>query len=118
MQNLQCSSGKYDGISIQDLAYNYSEGEVIEERVHPNHTQPWNVVPELDKMDKRISYSDVMKGMTSLMRSTMVFYNFFVPQNESSLTAVVGMPYTPKMLNQMSPQQMYALVKNLNMKIK
>ena len=80
------------------------EDEMIEDfKVHKD-IFPWQVVPELTKMDKKITYQEIFKGMTPLMRSTMVFYNHFAETDEHSLTAVVALPFTPSMLNYFTPE--------------
>lgn len=88
----------------------------------------------MSKMNRRLTYLDCYKGMTSLMRSNMVFYNHFIDSNfliqskkkiiilknllDDSLTAIVTLPYTPKMLDYLNPLQIYSLVKALKMKTK
>jgi hypothetical protein len=40
-----------------------------------------------------------MKGMASLIRNTLVFYNYFSFEESKPLTAVVALPFTPKIIN-------------------
>jgi hypothetical protein len=56
VQNLQCSSGKYDGLTLGELSYPMSEEDIVDEKIHQMHVFPWHVVPEIGKMDKRVSY--------------------------------------------------------------
>jgi len=53
-------------------------------------------------MNKRLTYSDIFKGMSNLMRPTMVFYNH-LSDEEETLTAIVFLPYTPKSVEYLSP---------------
>jgi len=72
------------------------------------------VVVELTRINRRLTYLDAYKGMTKLMRPTLVFYNHFL-ENES-LTAIVILPYTPIMLDYLSPLQIYSLNRALDMR--
>jgi len=40
VQNLRCSSGKYDNISIKDLKGMHCENDIIEEKIF-NQLCPW-----------------------------------------------------------------------------
>lgn len=51
--------------------------------------------------------------MVPLMRNSMVFYNHFEP--EEAITGVVAFPYTPSMLEYLTPPQLFAIVKSLGM---
>ncbi len=56
-------------------------------------------------MNKKLNYQDLFRGMTYLMRSTMVFYNHTVDETAlDCLTAVVAFPYSPKSLDYFSPE--------------
>ncbi|KRX09647.1 hypothetical protein PPERSA_09317 [Pseudocohnilembus persalinus] len=111
VSKLHCKTGKYD--HIKEIEVPYEENEVIEEKIF-NAKFPWDIVPELSKIKKNLSYPDIYRGIVPLMRSTMIFYNHFA--SEDALTGVVGFPYTIKMLDYLSPPQLYSLVKNLQMK--
>lgn len=97
-----------------------------------DHQWPWQVVPELSKKQQELSYSDVYKGMTHFMRPTMIFYNHFQDSkpklyfplelptislitDEPYITAIVALPYTPKMLDQFTAGQLYLIAKTLDM---
>lgn len=98
VQNLDCSSGKYDNISQIEMPY--EDDEIVPEQI-TTHKYPWDVVPELAKMNKRLSYADIYKGMVPLMRNSMIFYDHYKP--EDCITGVVALPYTPAMLEYLSP---------------
>lgn len=51
--------------------------KVPEEKVF-QHQYPWQVIVELTKMPRNMSYQDVYKGLTYLMRPCMAFYNHFL----------------------------------------
>lgn len=63
-----------------------------------------------------MTYLDAYVGMATLMRSNMVFYNHFL--DNDSLTAIVTLPYTPKMLDYLNPLQIYSLAKALRIRTK
>lgn len=44
-------------------------------------------------MNKTLSYGEIYKGMTNLMRNSMLFYNHYA--TEDFIHGVVALPYTP-----------------------
>jgi len=117
VKNLKCSSGKFDSVRYEDLE-RYCNGEVDkkvpEEQVF-KHQWPWHVVVELNKMQKNLSYQDIYKGLSFLMRPCMAFYNHFL--EGECMTGIVVLPYTPKMLDYLNPLQIFYIVKALDMRI-
>jgi len=89
VKNLKCSSGKFDSVRYEDLE-RYCNGEVDkkvpEEQVF-KHQWPWHVVVELNKMQKNLSYQDIYKGLSFLMRPCMAFYNHFLEGNHHFLSS-------------------------------
>jgi len=59
-----------------------SEKKVPDEKVLKNQ-YPWEVVKELTKIQKNMSYQDIYQGLTYLMRSCMTFYNHFLEGNQN-----------------------------------
>eukprot|EP01017_Pseudomicrothorax_dubius_P037324 TRINITY_DN5459_c0_g4_i1.p1 TRINITY_DN5459_c0_g4~~TRINITY_DN5459_c0_g4_i1.p1 ORF type:complete len:950 (-),score=187.80 TRINITY_DN5459_c0_g4_i1:961-3810(-) len=116
VRNLRCSTGKFNNISLRDLEL-YSRQESThgtpETRV-TEHQWPWQVVIELARTHRPLSYLDVYRGITPLMRSSMIFYNHFL--EGECITAGVVLPFTPKVLEYLTPLQIYSLVKALGMK--
>ena len=51
--------------------------KVPEEHVF-KHQYPWQVVVELTKMQRNLSYQDIYQGLAYLMRPCMAFYNHFI----------------------------------------
>lgn len=55
---------------------------MLKEQKLPDKTSkyiwPWDMVIELSRMNKKLAYSDLYKGVTHLMRPTMIFYNHFL----------------------------------------
>ncbi|EAR83930.2 hypothetical protein TTHERM_00773400 (macronuclear) [Tetrahymena thermophila SB210] len=110
VRNLKCSSNQYDNITNKDLVI----GDInIEEKIF-QHQYPWQVVPELARINKKAIYPDVFKGMALMMRSCMVFYDHF--KDDEALTAIVAIPYTPQVLEILNPAQIVALCRALNMR--
>ncbi len=96
VKNLKCTSGNYDNITFSLLESASQQGtqqkmnnpdyieahlRVPEEKIF-KHQWPWQVVVELSKMNKNLSYQDIYKGLSYLMRPTMVFYNHFLDCKE------------------------------------
>jgi len=52
-------------------------------------------------MNKKSTYNDALKGIASLMRSCSVFYDHF--KDDEALTAVVALPYSPAILDVLTP---------------
>lgn len=77
-----------------------SPDDVIEEKVM-EFQFPWQMIPELNKMDKKKSYLDCFRGMTYLMRSTMCFYNHCL--TGESMTGIVVLPFTEQIIENLSP---------------
>lgn len=48
-----------------------------------------------------MTYLEAYRGMTNFMRSTMCFYNHF--NDNETINGIVFLPYTPKMLDYLSP---------------
>lgn len=71
-------------------------------------------MPELAKINKKGTYPEVFKGIASLMRSCSVFYDHF--KEDDALTAIVSLPYSPSVLEILSPSQIIALCRALNMR--
>ena len=43
-----------------------------------------------------------MKGIAPLMRNTMLFYNYYGPEENKYITGVVALPFTPRIINSMT----------------
>ena len=96
-RTLRFSSGQFDGLTPSDLAIGDIE---IDEKVQTG-SYPWQIIPELAKMNKKSTYNDALKGIASLMRSCSVFYDHF--KDDEALTAVVALPYSPAILDVLAP---------------
>ena len=42
-----------------------------------NKAFPWEIIPELNYMEKNLTYEDIYKTIAFLMRSPIKFYNYF-----------------------------------------
>jgi len=59
-----------------------------------NHDWPWQVVIEIAKQNRRLTYPEIHRATTQLMRSTMVFYNHCL--EGETLSTIVALPFDIK----------------------
>lgn len=81
---------------------------------------PWEVVKEIGRQNRRFTYLEVhrfafyyLRGLTTLMRSTMCFFNHTL--DGESLSAIVAFPYTEDMVISFSDIQIFALAEAVNL---
>lgn len=117
VRNSCCSSGKFDHLDPSELlksVENDQRNSGIPQNPSLPWEMPWEAIPELAKMNKRITYKDVLRGVGRLTRPTMCFYDHC--KDGEALTGVVAFPFTPKMLESCSAECIVAMTKALGMK--
>ena len=62
-----------------------------------NFPQIYNFIPEINQMNKFISYSEIYSAITNFADRQMLFINVFKENYENNLiSSVIYFPYTPK----------------------